>query len=224
MRYKKFAGALLGAAMLFGMLMTGCGGADASSDSETKTRTETKMQTETETQIEEETQAEGDAAQAGKETSDSRGLGSFEAKTLDGGTFTQEDIAKKDATLINFWATYCGPCLAEMPDIAELEKSLPENVQIITVCLDAGTDPEPVKEILDGAGYEGVTLIDGDGGLAEAASGIMYIPTTIVVDQDGTVVGDEIIGGQENLEEVFVAAVNEALRAAGKTEIGQTKE
>ena len=47
-----------------------------------------------------------------------RRLGSFQAVTLDGGTFTQADIAGKDVTIINFWGTFCAPCIAEMPDLA----------------------------------------------------------------------------------------------------------
>ena len=71
---------------------------------------------------------------------------SFTADTLDGGTFTQDDIAAKDATVINFWALSCPPCIAELPDLAAYAKTLPENVQFITVCLDAGIDMDAVKE------------------------------------------------------------------------------
>lgn len=62
-----------------------------------------------------------------------RRLGSFQAVTLDGGTFTQADIAGKDVTIINFWGTFCAPCIAEMPDLAAFAKALPDNVQLITV-------------------------------------------------------------------------------------------
>lgn len=160
------------------------------------------------------------------ETSEETGLeiGTFEAKALDGQTFTEEDIAKKDATLINFWATYCGPCIEELPDIAKLEKELPDNVQIVTVCLDAGTEADSAEEILKEAGFEGVTLVSGDGGLAEIIGSIMYTPTTIVVDSEGKLVGDAIIGGQKNLEEAFTAAINEALKSEGKTEIKHGEE
>lgn len=58
-------------------------------------------------------------------------LKTFTAKTLDGGTFTQEDIAAKDVTVINFWSLMCGPCVAEMPDIAAFSKALPDNVRMV---------------------------------------------------------------------------------------------
>ena len=146
-------------------------------------------------------------------------LQSFEAKTLDEGIYTQEDFAEKDVTIINFWATFCGPCLAEMPDIAEFEKSLPDNVQLITVCLDGEGDMEGVKSILDDAGYEGVTLLSGKGDFEEVCGEILYIPTTILVDQNGNMLGDAIIGGQADLAETYMTAINNALLSMGKAEM-----
>lgn len=147
-------------------------------------------------------------------------LQSFEARRLDGGTFTNEDFAGKDVTIINFWATFCGPCLAEMPDIAVFEKSLPDNVLLITVCLDGESDTEGVESILNDAGYEGITLLSGDGDFEQVCREILYIPTTIIVDQNGNMLGDAIIGGQADLEETYRTAINNALLSMGKAEIG----
>lgn len=147
-------------------------------------------------------------------------LQSFSAKTLDGGMFTHEDFLEKDVTIINFWATFCGPCLAEMPDIAEFEKSLPDNVQLITACLDGERDIEGVESILSDAGYEGITLLGGDGDFEQVCGEIMYIPTTIIVDQNGNMLGDAIVGGQADLEETYRTAVNNALLSMGKAELG----
>lgn len=146
-------------------------------------------------------------------------LQSFSAKTLDGGMFTNEDFFEKDVTIINFWATFCGPCLAEMPDIAEFEKSLPDNVQLITACLDGERDIEGVESILSDAGYEGITLLGGDGDFEQVCGEIMYIPTTIIVDQNGNMLGDAIVGGQVDLEETYRTAVNNALLSMGKAEL-----
>ena len=156
-----------------------------------------------------------------QDANDERGiLRSFAAKTLDGGTFTNEDFAEKDVTIINFWATFCGPCLAEMSDIAEFEKSLPDNVQLITVCLDGEGDTEGVESILNDAGYEGITLLSGDGDFEQVCGQILYIPTTIIVDQNGNMRGDAIVGGQVDLEETYRIAINNALLSMGKAEIG----
>lgn len=147
-------------------------------------------------------------------------LQSFEAGTLDGGTFTQEDIAAKDVTIVNFWSLTCGPCIEEMPDIAEFAKTLPDNVQLITVCLDGSSNTENAKGILQEAGFEGVTLISGTGDIQKVCGNIQYTPTTIVVDKDGNIIGEEIIGKREDLADVYTDAVNYALKGMGKAEIG----
>lgn len=146
-------------------------------------------------------------------------LKSFNAETLDGLDYTQEDLAKKDVTVFHFWALTCAPCIREMPDIAEFAKSLPENVQLITVCLDGGYDQEGAKSVLKEAGYEGLTLLSGDGDFQKLCYEIQYTPTTIVVDKDGNMIGEEIIGAQENLTRVYTDAINEALSSMGKAEL-----
>ena len=155
---------------------------------------------------------QGDAAALGK-------LASFTADTLDGGTFTQDDIAAKDATVINFWALSCPPCIAEIPEIAAFEKALPDNVAMVTVCLDGYGNEDSVQEILDNAGFEGVTLLSGDGDLLDLANHLMYTPTTVLANSDGTLVGEAIIGGQADLSATYLEAVNQALTAGGKEEI-----
>lgn len=146
-------------------------------------------------------------------------LQSFTALTLDGETFTQDDLAAKDITVLNFWALTCPPCIAEMPELASFAGALPDNVQVVTVCLDGSGNEETVSSILDEAGFSGVTLVAGDGDLAALAGNLMYTPTTLVADSAGTLMGDPIIGGQKDLPGTFLAAVNNALQAGGKAEV-----
>lgn len=146
-------------------------------------------------------------------------LKSFTAQTLDGGSFTQDDIAGKDATIINYWSLLCGPCIDEMPAIAAFEKALPENVRLVTVCLDGADDEEYVKSILSEAGYDGITLLGGDGDYLGIWNNIQYTPTTVIADAEGNLAGDAIIGGQTDLSGTLLAAVNDVLKASGKAEI-----
>ena len=191
---------LLLAAVLALALLTGCGGKQAS-DSSTEDQTVPNEP-------------------AGKEGAAALGsLASFSAGTLDGGTFTQGDIAAKDVTVLNFWALTCPPCIAEMPDIADFEKALPDNVAMLTVCLDGYGNEDSVKEVLENAGFEGVTLITGDGDLLDLANNLMYTPTTVLADSQGALVGEAIIGGQADLSAAYLEAVNQALEAGGKDAI-----
>lgn len=146
-------------------------------------------------------------------------LASFTAGTLDGGSFTPEDIGAKDVTVLNFWALSCGPCIAELPDLAEFAAALPDNVQLVTVCLDGSGNEEAAREVLEQAGFEGVTIIAGDGDMGALANSLMYTPTTVFADSEGSLVGSAIIGRQADLSEAYLAAVNQVLAAGGKDEI-----
>lgn len=106
-----------------------------------------------------------------------------------------------------------------MPDLAAFAKALPDNVQLITVCIDAAGGVQTAQDLLDQAGYEGVTLVGGDGDFQEVLGEIQAVPTTIFVDAKGNQVGSEILGRQADLAGTFLAAVNEALKAGGKAEI-----
>lgn len=158
--------------------------------------------------------------QAGGE-SEFTDLTSFTARTLDGKKFTQEDFADADLTAINVWATSCGPCIDEMPALAEFEKSLPDNVKLITYCLDAEYEgaAQSLEQILDESGYEGITLTGGDGDLRTFAGEIQYTPTTVFVDSSGKMVGKSIIGAGEDPADVYTEYINAALTSLGKQEI-----
>lgn len=200
---KKMVFVILGAALALGLL-TGCGSGGQSADTSKPVESD---RSEGSTQPE-----QGTAAELGS-------LRSFSAGTLDGGTFSQEDIQAKDMTVIDFWSVTCRPCIAEMPDLAEFAKALPDNVQVVTVCLDGMGNETFAQEILKKAGFEGVTLISGNGDLLDLCANLMYTPTVVLVDSEGDLVGDAIVGGQEDLSGTFLKAVNEALEAGGKDKI-----
>ena len=160
MNWKKLAFLLLGASLLLSLL-SGCGGKkNAEPPVETLPAAQPSPEEET-----------GGAADLGS-------LASFTAGTLDGESFTQDNVAAKDITVLNFWALTCPPCIAEMPEIAAFEKALPDNVAMVTVCLDGYGNEDSVQEILDNAGFEGVTLLSGDGDLLDLANHLMYTVTT----------------------------------------------
>lgn len=143
-------------------------------------------------------------------------LTSFSAGTLDGGTLNETAFRGHDLTVVNVWGTYCGPCLAEMADLAAFAKSLPDRVQFWTVCVDADGNKAAVERILSEAGYEGRTLITWDGDLTKTLDNVLYIPTTLFFDENGVCVGKEIIGRQQDFSAAYTAAVNETLTAMGK--------
>lgn len=206
---KRLLAMTLSAILALGVL-AGCGGGNAPEQPADTAQPENTAQSE-------------DAAQDGQDAGTGLGtLASFTAGTLDGGTFTQDDIMAKDVTVINFWALSCGPCIVEMPDLAEFAGALPDNVQLVTVCLDGNGNEDTAREVLEKAGFEGVTLISGSGDLLDLSRNLMYTPTTVFVNGEG-MVADAVIGGQEDLSGTFLAAVNAVLEGSGKAEISLEK-
>ena len=141
-------------------------------------------------------------------------LSSFTAQTLDGGVFTQEDLAKKDITIMYVWTTFCGFCVDEMPELKEYAESLPENVQLITYCGDGSFSQDLAKKILDENGIELVTLISGDGDFRKLDYELMYTPTAVFFNSKGEVVGEFLIGAG-NLAERYGQALEHALEQVG---------
>lgn len=105
--------------------------------------------------------------------------GSF--KTLNGQTVSLNDYRDK-VLFLNVWATWCAPCRAEMPDMANLHQELSgEGLSIVAV---TDEDPETVNRFLAENSYPFTVLLDPENILSERFS-IEGIPTTFVVDSEG---------------------------------------
>lgn len=226
MKRKKLAALLLGAACAFSICATGCAGKEAGEENFSgSTGQGSEEQGGTGQRSAEQGGTGQGSAEPGAGTAPQEdenpfsNLNEFQALALDGSTITQDDFSDKDITVINFWALSCGPCLAEMPDLAALEKALPDNIQLMTVCLDGGGNEEYVEYVLDQSGFEGTTLLSGEGDLLVLCQELQYTPTTVLVDSEGNTVGEAIIGGKENLAEFYTACINSALTDMGKDEI-----
>lgn len=86
---------------------------------------------------------------------------------------------------LNLWATWCGPCRAEMPSIQKLyEKVNSDSVVFVMLSLDAPDQVEKVRKYIDKAGYTFPVFIAGE--LTQQTS-VEIIPTTFVITPDGKV-------------------------------------
>ncbi len=106
-------------------------------------------------------------------------------QALDGRIITTDDLRGK-VTLVNFWATWCGPCRAEIPDLIKLQARYPDQLQIIGVSADEG----PVQVVEDFVTQFGINypIVMTTPELNEAFPGVMALPTSFIVDPDGRVV------------------------------------
>lgn len=120
----------------------------------------------------------------------------FTAKTIAGETVTQEIFAAKKITVVNIWGTFCPPCIAEMPELGEMARSMPEGAQIIGLVCDAEDNSPQVQEaqkILHKAGANFVNIIP-DANLQKFLANVQAVPTTIFVNGKGEVVGKAVVG------------------------------
>lgn len=116
----------------------------------------------------------------------------FELKSIPDGKATQLTGYRGKAVLLNFWATWCGPCKIEMPWLVDLQKKYgPQGLQIVGVAMDDTSD----KEIADFAHKMGVNyvVLKGSEKVGDLYGGVDRLPLTYYIDRSGKVV-DETIG------------------------------
>ena len=142
-------------------------------------------------------------------------ISSFSVETLNGSKFTPEMFSDYDITIINFWGTYCPPCIAEMPDLAEYKENIPENINLITYCIDGSQNPNEAQSIIDDADLDAVVITNADGDFETILSQIQYVPTTLFIDSSGNIVGNEIIGGVSSVKDVYNEHIKAALEEIG---------
>jgi len=86
--------------------------------------------------------------------------------------------------VINFWATWCPPCREEIPEFVELQTEMEGEVLFVGVSMDKG-DPEKVRSFAEEFGINYPIVID-DGTVSEKHGPISGIPTTFLVDREGS--------------------------------------
>ena len=118
----------------------------------------------------------------------------FTALDMEGNEVTEAIFADYEVTMINFWATWCGYCIDEMPILPVLKDKLPENANLITICDDAAAESETVNQILESAGANFTTLQANEEIYGTLMKYVYAFPTTIFVDENGEIIGQPMVG------------------------------
>ena len=114
----------------------------------------------------------------------------FELKDLDGRTIRLSDYRGK-AVVLNFWATYCGPCKVEMPWFEEFQKQYAaQGLVVIGVSQDDSQDD--VKKFIQQMGVHYI-IVMGREAVDDAYGGIQFLPGTFYIDRNGRIV-DRVFG------------------------------
>ena len=158
---------------------------------------------------------EGESAAAGNAESGQEKFPDFQGKDLDGKDVNSSELfSGNTVTVVNFWFTTCKPCVGELADLDALNQELAQKggavvgINAFTLDGDEGAIAE-AKEILSkkGAAYQNLWF-DSD-----SDAGLYAFPTTYVVDQNGNIGGQPIVGAVTSPEQTkaLTALIEQAL-------------
>lgn len=117
---------------------------------------------------------------------------------------------KGNVVLVNLWATWCGPCIKEMPDLSKISEELKDkNFRIIGMNVFQQEGAKKVEDFLK-TNPVAYTILDGNQELVDAfgeadGKNIDAIPTTFIIDKNGKI-SETIIGGRD--KEAFLKVIN----------------
>jgi peroxiredoxin len=145
------------------------------------------------------------AAQKPKATASGNSAPDFTVTDIDGNKLSLSDYRGK-VVLLDFWATWCTPCRAEIPHFVEMQQKLgPQGFQVIGISMD--DEAKPVKEFSQQFKINYPVSI-GDDKLAQSFGGVLGLPVNFIIDRDGRIIG-KYLGATET--SVFDKAVGDLL-------------
>ncbi|NBI67493.1 TlpA family protein disulfide reductase [Pseudoflavonifractor sp. 60] len=124
---------------------------------------------------------------------------SFQGVDLEGNAVSSDILSQSKLTMINVWATYCNPCLSEMPGLGELAAEYNgEEFQIIGIVSDVmeGSDQDLVESLVQQTGANYTHLLLNESIYYALLTDVSAVPTTFFLDENGAVL-DTVVGALE---------------------------
>ncbi len=128
----------------------------------------------------------------------------FQLNDLEGKPFSLPE-AKGKIVLLNFWATWCGPCRAEIPDLVDLQKRYADQLEIIALATDEDDADEVRRFVLESGINYRVAMTSDEVRLAYG--GIAALPTSFVIDAQGRIVQKHVGLNDPTIYEMEVKAM-----------------
>lgn len=136
------------------------------------------------------------------ESEDSSSSITFEALDMEGNTVSAGIFAETKLTMVNVWATYCNPCLREMPGLGELAgEYAPEEFRIVGVISDVmeGADQKSIglaASLIEETGADYLHLLLNESLYYALLTDVTAVPTTFFIDEKGEIL-DTVVGSME---------------------------
>lgn len=128
----------------------------------------------------------------------------FQLNDLDGKPLSLAG-AKGKIVLLNFWATWCGPCRAEIPDLVDLQKRYADKLEIIALATDED-DPDDLRRFILQSGINYRVAMTSDE-VRRDYGGIAALPTSFVIDPQGRIVQKHVGLNDPTIYELEVKAM-----------------
>jgi len=139
---------------------------------------------------------------------------SFETTDLEGNTVSSDVFSQSKLTMLNVWATYCNPCLSEMPDLGELAVEYDgKDFQVIGIVSDVmeSEDQALAESLVQETGANYPHLLLNESLYYALLSDVSSVPTTFFLDENGTLLGYVIGARDKSMWEEIINGLLEEL-------------
>lgn len=110
----------------------------------------------------------------------------FSGKKLDGTVFQLKDAVGKRLIVVDFWATWCAPCVKALKKLQAIHESRPD-VLVLAVSIDDGASMAKVGQLIQGKGYTFPVILDPDSAILRLFNPSLEVPYCLVIDRQGQV-------------------------------------
>tara|TARA_Y100000588_G_scaffold364132_1_gene427498 strand:- start:3062 stop:3676 length:615 start_codon:yes stop_codon:yes gene_type:complete len=163
-------------------LLVGCGGVEEETNEENMANNSEGSTSESPSEEEEEFEVDADAPENLK----NEDAPDFKTSLLDGNDFKLSAAKGKNVVVLDFWATWCGPCVKALPEVKAATDAL-KNKGVVLIAVNQGESPGDIQRFLAKRNWNTLNVgLDPEGEIAKKF-GVEGIPQTVIIDKDGVI-------------------------------------